>query len=70
MRKHNRSAWIAAAAIAVGLCSSALAENVVIHAGSLLDGISRTPQSQVSILVQDERIVGVEKGFVTPAGSR
>lgn len=70
MCKHKRSAWIAAAAIAVGLCSSARAENVVIHAGSLLDGISRTPQSQVSILVQDDRIVGVEKGFVTPAGSR
>jgi imidazolonepropionase-like amidohydrolase len=49
--------------------ASAGARDVVIHAGTLIDGVSETPRRQVSILVHDERIVGVEPGFRTPAGA-
>ncbi|RYY38197.1 MAG: amidohydrolase family protein, partial [Sphingomonadales bacterium] len=42
---------------------------MVIHAGTLIDGASATPRRQVSIIVKDERIVGVQAGFVTPAGA-
>ena len=61
-------------AILVGLCAvcvatAAQARDVVIHAGTLLDGISRLPRHHVSILVHDERITAVSEGFIRPAGS-
>jgi len=49
--------------------TSASARDVVIHAGSLLDGVTDSPRREVSILVQDDRITAVEPGFVKPAGS-
>jgi imidazolonepropionase-like amidohydrolase len=63
----------AAAALApmlVALCASqALAKDAVIHAGHLIDGVSATPRANVSILIHDDRITGVETGFVTPPGA-
>ena len=49
--------------------TSASARDVVIHAGTLLDGVTDSPRREVSILVQDDRITAVEPGFVKPAGS-
>jgi imidazolonepropionase-like amidohydrolase len=47
-----------------------LAKDLMIHAGTLIDGVSKTPQSQVSILVHDDRIVSVTPGFApAPAGA-
>jgi len=46
-----------------------MAKDLVIHAGTLIDGVSETPRKQVSILVRDDRIVSVEPGFQTPAGA-
>jgi len=46
-----------------------VAKDVVIHAGTLIDGVSETPRKQVSILVRDDKIVSVESGFQTPAGA-
>jgi imidazolonepropionase-like amidohydrolase len=54
----------------VGLASAASAEDIVIHAGRLIDGVSNSPLSQVSILIHDDRISAVQPGFVTPAGAR
>jgi imidazolonepropionase-like amidohydrolase len=48
---------------------SALAHDVVIHAGRLIDGVDKAPRTNVSILIHDDRIVSVEPGFVTPAGA-
>ena len=42
----------------------------VIHAGRLLDGVSSAPRQRVSILIADGRIIGVQDGFVPPAGAR
>jgi imidazolonepropionase-like amidohydrolase len=54
---------------AVMLAAPASAKDVVIHAGKLIDGVSATPRTNVSILVHDDRITGVQSGFVTPAGA-
>jgi imidazolonepropionase-like amidohydrolase len=63
-----------AAVLAAGLilcpAQRALADDVVIHAGHLIDGVTRVPRNQVSIVIHDERIVSVELGFVTPNGAR
>jgi imidazolonepropionase-like amidohydrolase len=45
----------------------AMAKNVVIHAGALIDGINDVPRINVSILLHDDRIASVEPGFVNPA---
>jgi imidazolonepropionase-like amidohydrolase len=48
----------------------AYASDLVIHAGTLIDGVASTPRAKVSILVRDDRIVGVDEGFVTPEGAQ
>lgn len=68
MLKQFIMATLSVTALAAGLAVPASARDVVIHAGSMIDGISRTPRKQVSILVKDDRIVEIRDGFVTPAG--
>jgi imidazolonepropionase-like amidohydrolase len=70
MRKSKALGGVAAFVLAVACGHAVLAEDVVIHAGKLIDGVSKTPRSQVSILIHDDRIVGVREGYVSPAGSR
>jgi imidazolonepropionase-like amidohydrolase len=48
---------------------SGIAKDVVIHAGTLIDGIADTPRKQVSIVLHDDKIVAVEPGFTSPAGA-
>jgi imidazolonepropionase-like amidohydrolase len=60
---------VAALALMAVLAGNASAKDIVIHAGALLDGVSATPQKQVSILIHDDRIIGVKPGYVTPAGA-
>jgi imidazolonepropionase-like amidohydrolase len=64
LRPALLSAW---ALLAV---QAALAADTVIHAGTLIDGLSEAPRKQVSILVRDDRIVSVEPGFSSPAGAQ
>lgn len=45
------------------------AKDLVIHAGTLIDGVADSPRRQVSILVRDDKILSVESGFVSPAGA-
>ena len=47
----------------------AVAKDVVIHAGRVIDGVSKEPRAQTSILIKDGRIASLESGFVTPAGA-
>jgi imidazolonepropionase-like amidohydrolase len=44
-------------------------KDLVIHAGTLIDGVADAPRRQVSVLVRDDKILSVESGFVTPAGA-
>jgi imidazolonepropionase-like amidohydrolase len=60
------AALLVASVLGAGAAS---AKDVVIHAGHLIDGVSPTPMSQMSIMIHDDRITGVQKGFVTPAGA-
>ncbi|MBP6878085.1 MAG: amidohydrolase family protein [Phenylobacterium sp.] len=60
---------LAGAALALMVGGAAEAKDLVIHAGRLIDGVSASPRKDVSILVRDDRIVGVEPGFVRPQGA-
>ena len=55
-------AWLAGTA-------AAAAHDSVIHAGTLLDGVTNAARAHVSILIHDGRISSVESGFVAPAGA-
>jgi len=58
-----------AAFVLGGLPATALARDVVVHAGRLLDGTGAAPRERVSILITDDRITAIQPGFVTPAGA-
>jgi imidazolonepropionase-like amidohydrolase len=47
---------------------AALAEDVIIHAGVLIDGVSQTPRRHVSILIHDGKIADVQDGFTEKTG--
>jgi imidazolonepropionase-like amidohydrolase len=70
MRSAFRTAVFAAGVLLCGLASPAQAADVVVHAGRLIDGTSKTPRTQVSIVIHDDRIVSVEAGFITRDGAR
>lgn len=57
------------AVLILGASGAAGAKDFVIHAGTLLDGLGDAPRHDVSIMVRDDKIVSVQPGFVTPAGS-
>ncbi|MDH5632480.1 MAG: amidohydrolase family protein [Gammaproteobacteria bacterium] len=42
----------------------------VIHAGSLIDGISQSARKQVSVVVHDNTITGIKAGYVSIPGAR
>ena len=58
-----------AAALAAGL-GAASANDLVVHAGRLIDGVTKTPRTNVSILIHDDRITAVQPGFVAPPGAQ
>jgi imidazolonepropionase-like amidohydrolase len=60
---------VAALMASAAMAGAAQAKDVVIHAGRLIDGLGKAPRSQVSIIVHDDRITGVEQGFVTRPGA-
>jgi imidazolonepropionase-like amidohydrolase len=64
-----KAALLATAAVLALAASAASARDLVVHAGTLIDGVSDTPRRNVSILIHDDRIAGVEPGFVQPAGA-
>jgi imidazolonepropionase-like amidohydrolase len=59
----------AGAVILATAASPALAKDVVIHAGRLIDGVGKAPRSEVSIIIRDDRITAVQAGYATPAGA-
>ncbi len=67
---NTRGRLALCAALCLACVATAPAAEVVIHAGSLLDGIGTTPRSRVSIVVRDEEIVAVEPGFIERAGAQ
>lgn len=70
MRKTIRTICCAIALSApLAFTAAADARDTVIHAGTLIDGVSPAPRNRASIVIRDERILAVEPGFVTPAGA-
>ncbi|MEE8118524.1 MAG: amidohydrolase family protein [Gammaproteobacteria bacterium] len=49
---------------------STAADDYLIHAGQLIDGISDTPTQEMSILVSDGLITGIEQGFIAATESQ
>ena len=66
MQLQNRLLGMGIALISL---SPVAAHDVVIHAGTLIDGVGSIPRQRVSIQIKDDRIVAVQPGFVTPAGA-
>ena len=62
----HRSLSAALCVVALSASHALMAKDVVIHAATLIDGVSDTPRKQVSILIHDDKIVSVESGFQTP----
>jgi imidazolonepropionase-like amidohydrolase len=47
----------------------AAAKDLVIHAGTLIDGTTGAPRHTMSILVHDDAVIAVEAGYVTRPGA-
>jgi hypothetical protein len=47
------------------MATSAQARDLVVHAGTLIDGVSAQPRKMVSILIHDDKITAVREGFVS-----
>ncbi len=65
----NREKYLALSLMLVLASASCRARDLVIHAGTLLDGVSDLPRHQVSIVIQNDRIKSVDSGFITPPGA-
>lgn len=59
----------ASLAALLAAATPASAKELAIQAGRMIDGVSKTARSQVTIIVKDDRIVSVEPGFVSPPGA-
>ncbi len=47
----------------------ALADQTVIHAGRFIDVVNSELLSEQSIIIENDRVVGLEAGYVTPSGA-
>jgi imidazolonepropionase-like amidohydrolase len=57
--------------LAAGIVATpAGAKDIVIYAGTLIDGVTPAPRERVSIVVRDDRIARVQDGFVSPEGAQ
>lgn len=50
--------------LSLTLCSSAFAQRTVIHAGTLIDGVSDELRNEVSIIIENNKITGIENGYI------
>jgi imidazolonepropionase-like amidohydrolase len=66
MRRLHLGALALAAVLAAGVVRG---QDIVLHAGMMIDGIADTPRLHVSIVIRDGKIVSIEEGFTSPAGA-
>jgi imidazolonepropionase-like amidohydrolase len=67
--KHSRAGHCCLAWALLCCANMASSKDLVIHAGTLLDGVAALPRRQVSIVIHDDKIQSVESGFVSAAGA-
>jgi len=48
---------------ALALLASSVSAATLVHAGRVIDGVSDSVRSGVTIVVEDDRIVGIESGY-------
>ena len=65
MRRLTVTVPVAAAVLAAPALS---AQETYIHAGTLIDGVGDEPRTEVTVVVEEERITAVEDGFLPPEG--
>ena len=58
---------LALVAVAAGALTTLAPARTLIHAGTLIDGLADAPRHQVTVVVNDDRIVAVEAGYSAPA---
>jgi imidazolonepropionase-like amidohydrolase len=68
LRTKMTAAAGVAAILALG-AGPAAAKDLAIHAGRLIDGTGKAVQTQVTILVHDDRITAIQPGFTAPKGA-
>lgn len=51
------------------LSSATFAQRTLIHCGNLLDGVRPDPQREMTVVVEGNKITGIQKGYTKPAGS-
>ena len=61
-----------AVSLAASLCgiTPLLAQDLVVHAGTLLDGTDRAPRTRVSVIIHEDKIARIEDGYVSPEGAQ
>jgi imidazolonepropionase-like amidohydrolase len=55
--------------LALSIATPIQAKDIVVHAGTLLDGLSATPRHEVSIVIKDDKITDIQPGYVSPTGA-
>ncbi len=55
------------AAVLLGALAPACPAHTLLHVGTLIDGVSDTPRSKATIVVDGERITAIADGFTAPA---
>jgi len=74
-RFHMSFAGVACAALIAllpgqrAIAQAPVAADTIIHAGHLIDGVSRTVRDKVSIVIRDGRILAVQPGFAEAPGA-
>ncbi|HEY1632352.1 MAG TPA: amidohydrolase family protein [Rhizomicrobium sp.] len=70
MRKRIGLAALALLLAGQSLGTGAQARDLAIHAGHLIDGVTKTVRANVTILIHDDRITAVQPGFTNPPGAQ
>ena len=66
----GKQVWRGALAAALAMAATpALAGDIAIHAGTVIDGTGAAPLHQATIVIHGDRIVAIQPGFTTPAGA-
>lgn len=55
--------WLSLGVLCVSLSLSGYAQRTLVHCGKLIDGKSRSAQSQMTLVIEGRMIVAVEKGY-------
>ena len=70
MKLYLASRLATVAVVAMIVAATVSAQQTVIHAGHMIDGLKKSTQDKVSIVIERDKIVDVEPGFISPSGAK